>query len=302
MAEAGAGRGAAALRVGVRQRFSGFYDLNVRQDGGEHDLDSANFAAESYVQSVLKSKTLPQLVHHSNELSLEIKELDSDTQMLVYENYNKFISATETIQDMKSKVDSMEGEMGRLAAAVSEITESSARINDNLSDRRLRIQKLNGVRRLLKKLSFVFELPTRLKRAVELDAGAEALKYWRTALPVLTAYAHVPSFQAVENEAREILRQLEERLRARLQAADTPPAEAQEAATLLIDLGQPARPIRLQFVALISARLRLPAVLDQLPVAPERNQGGYALSDPNGALSCHFVQGIECGAAGSLMK
>ena len=103
MAEAGAGRGAAALRVGVRQRFSGFYDLNVRQDGGEHDLDSANFAAESYVQSVLKSKTLPQLVHHSNELSLEIKELDSDMQMLVYENYNKFISATETIQDMKSK-------------------------------------------------------------------------------------------------------------------------------------------------------------------------------------------------------
>ena len=89
---------------------------------------------------------------------------------------------------------------------------------------------------------------------------------------------------------------------ARLQAADTPPAEAQEAATLLIDLGQPARPIRLQFVALISARLRLPVVLDQLPVAPERIQGGYALSDPNGALSCHFVQGIECGAAGSLMK
>ena len=58
-----------------------------------------------------------------------------------------------------------------------------------------------------------------------------------------------------------------------------------------IDLGQPARPIRLQFVALIRARLRLPAVLEQLPVAPERSQGGYALSDPNGALSCHFVQG-----------
>jgi hypothetical protein len=31
------------------------------------------------------------------------------------------------------------------------------------------------VRRLLKKLSFIFELPTRLKRTVELDAGAEAV-------------------------------------------------------------------------------------------------------------------------------
>lgn len=71
---------------------------------------------------VLKAKTLPELVQRSNELSTEIKELDSDMQMLVYENYNKFISATETIQDMKRKVDGMEGEMGRLSTAVSEIT------------------------------------------------------------------------------------------------------------------------------------------------------------------------------------
>jgi len=75
---------------------------------------------------VLKSKTLPELVQRSNELSVEIKELDSDMQMLVYENYNKFISATETIQDMKTKVDGMEGEMGRLATAVSEITGTPA--------------------------------------------------------------------------------------------------------------------------------------------------------------------------------
>ncbi len=164
---------------------------------------------------VLSAKTLPELVQHSNELSVEIKELDSDMQMLVYENYNKFISTTDTIQDMKTKVDGMEGDLGRLTTAVSEITgpalplclrasarrdggriregrstqplpltaradpaphtESSSRINENLADRRVRIQKLNGVRRLLKKLSFIFELPTRLKRTVELDAGAEAV-------------------------------------------------------------------------------------------------------------------------------
>ena len=45
-----------------------------------------------------------QLLQRSNELSLEIKELESDMQMLVYENYNKFISATDTIQEMKTKV------------------------------------------------------------------------------------------------------------------------------------------------------------------------------------------------------
>lgn len=35
----------------------------------------------------------------------EIKSLDSDMQMLVYENYNKFISATDTIRKMKNRVE-----------------------------------------------------------------------------------------------------------------------------------------------------------------------------------------------------
>ena len=43
-------------------------------------------------------------------------------------------------------------------------------------------------RRLLKKLSFIFELPTRLKRTVELDAGAEAVR--RPRLSQLCARTH----------------------------------------------------------------------------------------------------------------
>lgn len=39
------------------------------------------------------------------------RSLDSDMQMLVYENYNKFISATDMIRKMKDNVDSMEEEM-----------------------------------------------------------------------------------------------------------------------------------------------------------------------------------------------
>ncbi len=44
-----------------------------------------------------------------------------------------------------------------------------------LFDGSVRIQKLNGVRRLLKKLSFIFDLPARLNRAIELDACTEAV-------------------------------------------------------------------------------------------------------------------------------
>lgn len=49
-------------RLRVRQRFSGFYDLAVRQDGGATDIDGANFEAETYVAQLLKHKPLPELV------------------------------------------------------------------------------------------------------------------------------------------------------------------------------------------------------------------------------------------------
>ena len=175
----------------ARNLLSSYYGASVASSGPEVDdlnIDGAGFNVDKYVSGLLAHKSLPELMQRGIAMVSEIKSLDSDMQMLVYENYNKFISTTDTIQDMKTKVDGMEGEMGRLAAAVSEITESSSRINENLADRRVRIQKLNGVRRLLKKLSFIFELPTRLKRTVELDAGAEAVR--RPRLSQLRARTH----------------------------------------------------------------------------------------------------------------
>lgn len=41
---------------------------------------------------------LEGLLQKHVEMAAEIKNLDSDMQMLVYENYNKFISATDTIR------------------------------------------------------------------------------------------------------------------------------------------------------------------------------------------------------------
>ena len=51
-------------------------------------------------------------------MSTEIKSLDSDMQMLVYENYNKFITATDTIRSMKSIVDGMDSNMQQLKSVI----------------------------------------------------------------------------------------------------------------------------------------------------------------------------------------
>ncbi|GCB85094.1 hypothetical protein scyTo_0025796, partial [Scyliorhinus torazame] len=72
-----------------------------------------------------------------------IRSLDSDMQTLVYENYNKFISATDTIRKMKNDFKKMEDEMDCLATNMAAITEFSARISNTLQDQHQQITKLS---------------------------------------------------------------------------------------------------------------------------------------------------------------
>ena len=72
------------------------------------DIDSASFAVRDYTAALLRDQPLPELLRRDDKMVQEIKSLDSDMQMLVYENYNKFISATDTIRQMKQRVEEME--------------------------------------------------------------------------------------------------------------------------------------------------------------------------------------------------
>lgn len=64
-----------------------------------------------YLQNLLRTTRLDGLLAKHTEMLSEIKSLDSDMQMLVYENYNRFISATDTVRTMKSNVDGMDTSM-----------------------------------------------------------------------------------------------------------------------------------------------------------------------------------------------
>ena len=81
-------------------------------------LDSAAFDADRYLSQLLRSTRLDGLLSKHVEMTTEVKVLDSDMQMLVYENYNKFISATDTIRSMKSNVDGMDSNMHELKTAI----------------------------------------------------------------------------------------------------------------------------------------------------------------------------------------
>lgn len=72
-----------------------------------------------------------------------------------------------------------------------------------------------GVHALLRKLQFLFELPSRLTKCVELGAYGQAVRYQGRARAVLQQYQHLPSFRAIQDDCQVITARLAQQLRQR---------------------------------------------------------------------------------------
>ena len=137
--------------------------LSSNDSGNPLDINNANFDPELFVTRLISEASLSQLMAQEGEIVRQIQGLDSDMQTLVYENYNKFIAATETIRKMRVDFRSMEEEMDQLASSMTSITTFSSNISDKLRERRQEVARLSSTNSTLQKLQFVLELPQRLK-------------------------------------------------------------------------------------------------------------------------------------------
>lgn len=77
-------------------------------------FDSPAFNPDHLISQIIQTYSIDRLMAEHKGMAREIKNLNSDMQQLVYENYNKFIAATDTIRSMKVNVDSMEADMDQL--------------------------------------------------------------------------------------------------------------------------------------------------------------------------------------------
>lgn len=125
----------------------------------------------------------------------DTQTLHSDMQTLVYENYNKFISATDTIRKMKSDFKKMETEMNQLVSKMTSITEFSGEITGTLQGTRQHLCKLAEKHSLLQKLQFLSSLPTTLKSLTDECNYKKAVDDYIQAQKVLDQYGNHPSFQ-----------------------------------------------------------------------------------------------------------
>lgn len=100
-----------------------------QRHAGTNSMDSRDFRVQEYIDHTLSESTLNQLLQFQSELIMGTKQLDGDMKTLVYENYEKFISANDTIKKMKLNVESMEVEMSRLDSKVGTVGEMASRLD-----------------------------------------------------------------------------------------------------------------------------------------------------------------------------
>lgn len=165
-------------------------------------------------------------------MAAEIKNLDTDLQMLVYENYNKFISATDTIKRMKTNIVGMESNMEQLLAKITSVQSRSDTVNASLFDKRENIEKLHRTRNLLRKVQFIYDLPTRLNKCIKTTAYADAVRFFTGAKPIFEAYGDT-SFQDCKKASEEAMDLVKQNLQAKLYS-DSEPIEARAEAVVLL--------------------------------------------------------------------
>ncbi|GJC77533.1 vacuolar protein sorting-associated protein 51 [Colletotrichum liriopes] len=136
----------AALReyYNLKKAAGGAPSLEVTEDSpdrsgvAEHsevppsELDSPSFDAEAYVRKALAENTLDDLLRVYTRVLGEIRALDAEKKALVYDNYSKLISATETIRKMRANMDPLNPMASTLDPAIAGIYAQASSIRDSL--------------------------------------------------------------------------------------------------------------------------------------------------------------------------
>ncbi|KAL6843534.1 hypothetical protein ACP4OV_026596 [Aristida adscensionis] len=195
-------------------------------------INSTSFDPDVYMNVLVQQSNLEVLLQRHVKMAAEIKNLDTDLQMLVYENYNKFISATDTIKRMKTNIVGMETNMEQLLAKITSVQSKSDTANTSLFDKRENIEKLHRTRNLLRKVQFIYDLPTRLNKCIKAEAYADAVRFFTGAKPIFEAYGDT-SFQDCKKASEEAMDLVIQHLQSKLYS-DSEPIEARAEAVVLL--------------------------------------------------------------------
>lgn len=184
---------------------------------GKDDVDSVNFDARSYTSHQIRELSVADLLETEDTLSLQVRTLDSTMQTLVYENYSRFIDATEAIRSIGVNVQSNEKGLRRLAESMESIDNRSKEMEATLGCLRDHVAEKLRIKRLLTRLDALLKLPQTLRNQIKLGKYRTATKSYLAASSILQKHSQgFESLKNIEDECTEILSNLRQTLKLKL--------------------------------------------------------------------------------------
>jgi hypothetical protein len=175
----------------------------------ELNLDSIHFSPEKYVSKLLKERSLKGLMQLGTENTSKAKELDGELQGLVYDNYNRFISATETIRKMRDNVVRMDEKLHTLEKNIDAVDALTQTLHTKLQKGRDTIEQKVAISRMMKQIQFLVELPIRLRKCLQEGSYAVGAKYWAAGDNILHRHNNIASFRQILEESRAVALELQ---------------------------------------------------------------------------------------------
>lgn len=188
-------------------------DEDIRHD----DLDSPAFDAHQHTEQLIRHEPVHTLLEHEEQLALQVRTLDSTMQTMVYENYSRFIDATDAIRSIGVNVTANEVALQQFSSAVQQLDEQSRSLEDALGPLRDQVAEKIRVRRLLTRLDTLLKLPATLQQHVQQGQYQTATKSYASAAPILAKHSQgFESLKTIETECQTILKQLKRNIQSKL--------------------------------------------------------------------------------------
>ena len=134
----------------------------------EQNLDEPNVNVKEYFKNFIKTKKIDELIAADNKLFSEVRNLESEKHVLVTQNYKKFVSASETINTIKSSLINFENDLLNLQGKVKNLVNNFNKINSPLEGKLKETEEIYKVKKDLKRLKFINDLPNILERQLNL--------------------------------------------------------------------------------------------------------------------------------------
>ncbi|GBM55922.1 Vacuolar protein sorting-associated protein 51 [Araneus ventricosus] len=203
-----------------------------------YDMDREEFNPDLCMLRFAEDCSLQQILSRRNHLDMEIKGIAAGIQNMLYDNYTKFITASEVISKIKNDFEKMDDDIRSLGAKMNSIENLSSQIVENLQPTKDKRQRLIKSKESVAKLALLVNLIPKLREYTEQGYFIAAAKHYLKAKHLLTQHQNSNCLKEIIEESKDITSYVREKLRNKLDCCVYSKEEISETMNLILDLGE----------------------------------------------------------------